>query len=228
LDAAIYRFYKLAVPGGADLTKVELDRHIGAYFNARAKRYDNPLTAFIGERELRQIRPLVPVNSIVLDYGCGTGRTTLDLLKRGCIVTAYDISSEMLAIAQKKVQRVKFAVANQVKFTIDQASLAEHTWPVITCIGVLDYYPDPGPILSILKSYLAPRGYLITTYPNALSPLAWLYALGSRCTVPATPRTPAFVYRKAQEAGLEVTTLRYAFPSLPLIGHTLVLAITTG
>ncbi len=88
---------------GADLTKAKLDRHIGDHFNARAKRYDNPLTAFIGERELRQIRPLVPVNSIVLDYGCGTGRTTLDLLKRGCIVTAYDISSEMLAIAQKKV-----------------------------------------------------------------------------------------------------------------------------
>jgi hypothetical protein len=40
-------------------------------FDQRAARYDNPLTAWIGEQELRQIRPLIPPDATVLDYGCG-------------------------------------------------------------------------------------------------------------------------------------------------------------
>jgi Obg family GTPase CgtA-like protein len=75
-------------------------KQISRRFDSRAARYDNPLTAFIGERELRVIRRLVPPGANVLDYGCGTGRTTLDHLRRGCAVTAYDISAKMLALAE--------------------------------------------------------------------------------------------------------------------------------
>jgi hypothetical protein len=67
------------------MTSVDKIRH---RFDSRAAIYDNPLTTFIGERELRLIRKLVPPHAEVLDYGCGTGRTTLDLLCRGCKVTA--------------------------------------------------------------------------------------------------------------------------------------------
>ena len=41
--------------------------HLGRRFDARAAHYDNPLTTFIGEHELRCIRPLVPPGSAVLD-----------------------------------------------------------------------------------------------------------------------------------------------------------------
>ncbi len=74
------------------------------HFDHHAPHYDNPVTAFIGERELRVIRPLVPPGSTVLDYGCGTGRTTLDLLRRGCRVTAYDLSGGMLALARARAR----------------------------------------------------------------------------------------------------------------------------
>lgn len=189
-------------------------------FDTRARYYDNPLTALIGEHELRQIRPLVPDGSVVLDYGCGTGRTTLDLLRHGSIVTAYDISAEMLSLAREKVLREHL----DAEFSLDSDDLAGRTWPVVACIGVLDYYPDPVPFLKNLLIYLAPGGRLVLTFPNASSPLGWLYALGSRLTIPVTPRTEAFVRHALQAAGLAIEELRHAFPSQPRLGHTLVLS----
>ena len=195
---------------------------IGQHFNARAARYDNAVTAFVGERELRPIRRLVPPGSQVLDYGCGTGRTTLDHARRGCQVTAYDLSPEMLARAQAKAQELQLVI----EFVTDPAKLTARTWPVVTCIGVLDYYPNPGPLLRTLSQFLTPTGRLIVTYPNALSPLGWLYTGLSRFTVPATPRSPHFAQQAAAQAGLHVASLEYAFPAIRPIGHTLILELT--
>jgi len=205
------------------MSPVDIDKH----FDMRAPHYDRALTAFIGERELRQIRPFVPAGSNVLDYGCGTGRTTLDLLRRGCTVTAFDISREMLLIAERKSAGMKPA-ADQVVFITEQSELAGRTWPFITCIGVLDYYPDPQPLLKLLKSHLAPGGRLVITHPNALSPLGWLYALGSRFTVAVTPRTASFALLACSRAGFTVVALRYAFPAVRGLGLTLVLALELG
>ena len=191
-------------------------------FDTRATHYDNPFTTFIGERELRMIRTLVPANSQVLDYGCGNGRTTLDLLLRGCSVTAYDISVNMLAVARSKIHNL----GREAEFVSDAEQLSARSWPVVTCIGVLDYYPDPVPILLSLREHLEPGGKLIVTYPNALSPCAWLYMLGSKFTVPATPRSPAFVSRAAKQAGLHIKRMLYAFPSIAPLGYTIVLAIS--
>jgi 2-polyprenyl-3-methyl-5-hydroxy-6-metoxy-1,4-benzoquinol methylase len=191
-------------------------------FNRRARKYDNPLTQFIGEQELRQIRKLIPENSHVLDFGCGTGRTTIDLLKRGCQVTAFDLSSKMLAIACNKAQNL----GHQAEFTSAIADLNGQRWAFVSCIGVLDYYPNPTPILDSLRQFVKPGGKVVVTFPNSLSPMAWLYWLASRATIPATPRTPAFIRRQVQEAGFEVIELLYAFPQISPIGHTLVLALS--
>jgi SAM-dependent methyltransferase len=196
---------------------------VARHFDSRASRYDNPVTTYIGERELRVIRPLVPAGALVLDYGCGTGRSALDHLRRGCSVTAFDISRNMLAQAESRARAESRLTG--AEFTADESQLAGRTWPVVTAIGVLDYYADPVPVLNTLSRYVAAGGCLVVTYPNALSPLAWLYALGSRLTFPAIPRTPAFARRAARQAGLEVACLAYAFPAVALWGHTLVLQL---
>jgi 2-polyprenyl-3-methyl-5-hydroxy-6-metoxy-1,4-benzoquinol methylase len=194
---------------------------VGKRFDDRAESYDNPLTAFIGELELRAIRTLVPPNSEVLDYGCGTGRTTLDLLVQGCNVTAYDISSEMLSRAEVKAKQKGFTA----QFTPDESALFGRRWPVVTCIGVLDYYNDPLPLLKTLCEYLEPDGVLVVTYPNKLSPLGWIYALTSHFTVPSHLKSPMFVRQAATQVGLKVFSLQFAFPALAPIGHTLIVGM---
>lgn len=195
---------------------------IGEHFDGRAAKYHNPVTDFVGERELRVIRPLVPEGSRVLDFGCGSGRNTQDLLRRGCRVTAYDLSAEMLAIAERRASAEGFAA----EFTTEEAGLAGRRWPLVTAIGVLDYYPDPVPLLGTLRQYTEDGGHLVVTFPNALSPLGWLYFAGSRLTYPCTPRTPAFARRAAVAAGLRVDALEHAAPRIGGLGHTLVLALS--
>ena len=188
-------------------------------FQKRAAHYDNPLTAYIGERELRAIRTLVSPGSSVLDYGCGTGRSAIDHALRGCRVTAYDLTPNMLSIAQNKAKQSGL----DIEFVVAKQQLVGRTWPVVTCIGVLDYYPNPKPLLQELNRYVEETGRLIVTWPNALSPFGWLYFIFSRFTIPCTPRTPMFVKRAAKDVGLQVTSLLYAFPSWGSFGHTLVM-----
>ena len=142
-------------------------KHIAQRFDRHAGNYDNSVTTWLGVRELHAVCKLVPEGCQVLDYGCGTGRTTLELMKRGCQVTAFDISLEMLSIAQAKATQQGF----NVDFLTDAELLAGRTWPVITCIGVLDYYPDPVPLLRTLCQHLAPKGRLVVTFPNAINPI---------------------------------------------------------
>jgi len=204
--------------GDENMTRFD---QIGQRFNSRAAHYDNPITAFIGEHELRVIRRMVPTGSLVLDYGCGTGRTTLDHLLRGCQVTAYDISPEMLSLAEKKVKQQNFLA----EFTSESQQLSGRRWPIVTCIGVLDYYPNPLPLFTELCKYMEDTGHLIVTWPNALSPLGWLYAIASRFTIPAIPRTPKFIRHSVWKAGFEIFALDYAFPEFAPLGHTFVVGL---
>lgn len=189
-------------------------------FETRAARYDNPLTSFIGQQELQPVRALIPAGTRVLDYGCGTGRTTLDLVQRGCAVTAYDLAPAMLALAVGRLQRA----GHTAEWVPHARQLAGRQWPYVACIGVLDYYQDLVPLLRTLAGHLAPEGTLVVTAPNALSPLAWLYALGSRFTVPAQPCTLGSLRMAASQAGLALSARHYAFPAAP-IGLTLVAAL---
>jgi 2-polyprenyl-3-methyl-5-hydroxy-6-metoxy-1,4-benzoquinol methylase len=195
-----------------------MSRQVRNSFEKRAGHYDNRTTAYIGERELRVIRTLVPAGSRLLDYGCGTGRAALDHAQRGCQVTAYDISPHMLSFAAGKARQQGLAL----ELTADQQQLSGRTWPLVSCIGVLDYYPDPLPLLRQLQGYMSEGGRLVVTWPNALSPFGWLYYVLSKFTTPATPRTPGFVWSAAAKAGLQVCTLLYAFPAGTRLGFTLV------
>ncbi len=202
---------------------MEHHERIERHFDDRAARYHNPVTDFIGERELRVIRTLVPEGSRVLDYGCGSGRAAIDHLRRGCIVTAYDLSREMLAIAEERAG----SLGASAEFTAEAGALEGRRWPVVTCIGVLDYYTDPQPLLATLRGHLEPGGRLVVTWPNARSPLGQAYRIGSALfTLGSHPRSAASARRACEAAGLRVEELRYAAPAVPGLAHTLVLALS--
>lgn len=185
-------------------------------FDARAKRYDALLTRFVGNYELACMEPFLPEKSDVLDFGCGTGRVTLALLRRGCRVTALDFSRAMVEQAKARVRSAGLSA----EFFTSPQELAGRKWAFITCVGVVDYYRNLTPVLEEVKKFLAPGGKVLLSFPNVLSPFSWIYALGALFFLPVYPRLPFFVKKMLMREGWGILLVRYAFPAFPFLGMT--------
>lgn len=96
------------------------------FFDAHAANYEqNPFTHHT-EAEVDFLLTLYPIlpGSRILDVGCGTGRHSIALAKRGHRVTGLDISGEMLAVARRKAQEagveVEWVQADATDFHFDE------------------------------------------------------------------------------------------------------------
>ncbi|MBI3963278.1 MAG: class I SAM-dependent methyltransferase [Deinococcus sp.] len=193
-----------------------------AHYNHRARVYDrNLFTRFIGRAELQALLQLLPPADQALDYGCGSGRVALALAQRGYQVTAYDPAERMLALAREKARRAGLAM----QFVPQRALLASQRFQLVTCVGVLDYYPSAAPLLRELAGLTVPGGYLLISAPNALSPLGHAYRLLASPQLPVHPRVPQALWQEAQAVGLRPLACRYAFPALPPAGMTVLLLL---
>jgi 2-polyprenyl-3-methyl-5-hydroxy-6-metoxy-1,4-benzoquinol methylase len=114
--------------------------------------------------------------SSILDIGCGTGRHSIELARRGYQVTGIDISSGMLAEAKKSAAtadvNVEWVKADAARFA------SQKTFDAVICLcegafGLLNTEDDPlDHELSILKNInraLAPRAKVIFTVLNGLA-----------------------------------------------------------
>jgi SAM-dependent methyltransferase len=74
-------------------------------------------------------------NAVALDFGCGTGRLSDWLVRRGASVVGVDVTPEMVAVARANVPHARFE-------TIDGQSLpfADRSFDLIVCSYVLQYY----------------------------------------------------------------------------------------
>ncbi|HXB40151.1 MAG TPA: class I SAM-dependent methyltransferase [Bacteroidia bacterium] len=97
----------------------------------------------------------------VLDIPCGTGAISIPLLNRIEKLTLIDISSNMLAIAEKNIPaefRNKTELINKNFF---ECNLPEKSYDLILCLGLLAHVESPGQLLNKLSSLVKPGGLLI-------------------------------------------------------------------
>lgn len=127
------------------------------------------------------VRTMTPADH-VLDVAIGTGDLTLAMLraKKAQRVTGIDLSQEMMAIGQRKVQRagwgrcVKFELGNALQMPYDNES-----FDAVTCGYGVRNFSDLDKGLSEMYRVLKPGGELIIlefSYPS--NPLVrWCYDL---------------------------------------------------
>lgn len=135
------------------------------YFDSQADAYkmqsEGALWQLTRKRELRAcIHLLEPAkDERTLDAGCGAGYYTRELLKRGCHVTAVDLSDKMLEqIKHLSVEECKQGELESIDF--------DRPFDKILCAGALEFCPRPGKTLWNLARLTAPGGRLVLLAPR--------------------------------------------------------------
>jgi 2-polyprenyl-3-methyl-5-hydroxy-6-metoxy-1,4-benzoquinol methylase len=106
--------------------------------------------------ELARLR--LPVGAEVLDAGCGSGRTLLELASYG-EVTGVDLSEDAAAVARRRGDfDVRIARLEQLPFD-------DETFDLVTCLDVIEHTPDDIVALRELRRVSKPQGQLMITVP---------------------------------------------------------------
>ena len=148
-----------------------LDDHMGGRILAFRRRLIPQILAFTNLRDLQ-----------ILDFGCGTGSTTVALAERaeGSRITAIDIDPESLQIARLRFDSHNLAGSIRIQHiqpvvAVGDLPFADESFDFILCNGVLEHVVPfavrPKVILEIWRM-LRPGGLLfISETPNVLWPM---------------------------------------------------------
>lgn len=147
------------------------------FFDAHAPEYMSNVfvTNTVAEADFIVAELKIAPGDTVLDMGCGTGRHSVELAKRGMKVTGVDLSEGMLAEARKEAEKagveVIFVQADATRFSSDLRFDAA----ICVCegsFGLLGQTDDPiEHDLAILRSIhaaLKPGGRFLLTALSAL------------------------------------------------------------
>jgi 2-polyprenyl-3-methyl-5-hydroxy-6-metoxy-1,4-benzoquinol methylase len=160
----------------------------------------------------------------VLDAGCGPGILSCAAARLCSRVSAFDGSTQMIAIAQQRsaslgIKNIDFRVG----LVADDNVFYGCKFHAILCSSVLEYVPDLNSTLEWLIRRLLPGGVLLVSMPNGQSLYRKLERLAFRAT--GLPRYYAFVkhlprpaeFAEALESrGLVVVDLRYYAATIAL------------
>jgi SAM-dependent methyltransferase len=108
----------------------------------------------------------------ILDAGCGSGPVSVSLRDRGAIVSGFDSSPGMLAIARR---RLGGGADLRVADLGEPLPYADGAFDDVVASLVLHYLEDWGPALAELRRVLTPGGRLIASveHPFAITLSEW-------------------------------------------------------
>ena len=111
---------------------------------------------------VRQILDGLPPG-VALDAACGTGRHTAYLASLGHPVIGVDSSSEMLAVARRKVPEAEFVEAD-----LHHLPVADDSVDLVVCAIALSHVPDLAPVFAEFVRVLRLGGHLVVSDSRGL------------------------------------------------------------
>lgn len=145
-------------------------------FENYSKTYDKEIFTQGTEQEVDFIEKEIGFNKQlnILDVGCGTGRHSIELAKRGYKVTAFDISADQLKAARKKAKNENVSVQFFQKDARNFRFKQKFDLVIMLCEGgftLMDTDEENFAILKNATKTLKSNGKIIFTNLNALYPI---------------------------------------------------------
>jgi len=135
-------------------------RFIEKFFDKISFLWDRLFPIWYGRQEVRKVISKLKIKKgHVLDFGCGSGITTLELARRGNTVIAVDLSKKQLTRAVSKID--KAMKLSNVIFIKERglAPFEKNSFDAIVAVGVLSHLDNPKNTLKKLFGFLKPGGY---------------------------------------------------------------------
>lgn len=116
-------------------------------------------------RSVARCQALLGADDRVLELGCGTGTTALQLAPHVAHITGADLSAEMITIAEEKRAAAGLSNAAFVAAASTDLRFQDGHYHAVLAMNLLHLVPDLGATLTVAHRLLRPGGLLITKTP---------------------------------------------------------------
>lgn len=136
------------------------------------------------EHTLSRTRSFLKADDSVLEIGCGTGSTALQLAGDVKTIIGTDVSPEMIKIAQSKVDEAQVGNATFQVASAEDAVALDEPFDVVTGFNLFHLTDDPQALFQAIQKRLAPDGYFISKTPCLGEPSIGLKRFAFRALIP--------------------------------------------
>jgi 2-polyprenyl-3-methyl-5-hydroxy-6-metoxy-1,4-benzoquinol methylase len=140
----------------------------------------NQEDTFVGYSLIKQhnftvdyIKGQLSAGAAVLDVGCGTGITLLELARHGYHVSGVDLSPKMIEKAQDLAQTQGLTCDFRVA-SVEQLPYPDQSFDMVIALGLLGVLPDHDVSWAEIRRVLRPQGQFLVSVPNVLGLDRWI------------------------------------------------------
>ncbi|MBN2378458.1 class I SAM-dependent methyltransferase [candidate division WOR-3 bacterium] len=105
----------------------------------------------------------------VIEIGAGTGRTSIELARRGAFVTILDISERSLELVRRFAENTDSATRKRIDYVLADAlypGLEPESFDILFHQGLLEHFRSPYPLLEANNLLLKPGGLIAVDVPQ--------------------------------------------------------------
>lgn len=128
------------------------------------------------EKTLSDTRKHLKGHMSVLEIGCGTGTTALQLSDSGANIMGTDISSNMIAIAREKAREQNCVNVKFLKAAIFDERLGKESFDAILAFNVMHLLDNISGVIKRVSELLKPGGIFISKTP-CLKEKSWVWPI---------------------------------------------------
>ncbi|AKG22277.1 class I SAM-dependent methyltransferase [Calothrix sp. 336/3] len=130
---------------------------------------DYPLVTNLSEADLddnsslKKMLHLVGENKQVIDFGCATGYFAKLLAAKNCQVTGIELNPKAAKMAEKYCEKVIVADLDYISL---EDILSSQIFDVAVFGDILEHLRNPWKVLTEIRNFLNPDGYIVASIPN--------------------------------------------------------------